>query len=207
MSLNVEDLEDQNRFRLILTIKYERLMEFVLEYIKKPSAFMLFFWSVCLIFLGIDIIVRFRIAGIYPYNSILLHSIIGFILLPLLCVPVHEFLHAIPLYLAGAKNIRVGMDLKQYMFYVSAHRHVAAPHQFWIIALTPFIVISLLCGIMSFFVPALWNWTLVSFIFVHATMCAGDFALLNFYYLNRNKKVYTWDDLDKKEAFFYERIA
>jgi hypothetical protein len=37
-------------------------------------------------------------------------------------------------------------------------------------------------------------------------MCAGDFALLNFYFLNRNKKIYTWDDVDKKEAYFYEKI-
>jgi hypothetical protein len=37
-------------------------------------------------------------------------------------------------------------------------------------------------------------------------MCAGDFALLNFYYLNRDKKIYTWDDADLKEAYYYEEI-
>jgi hypothetical protein len=43
-------------------------------------------------------------------------------------------------------------------------------------------------------------------LFVHATMCAGDFAMLNFYFLNRGKKIYTWDDFDKKMAYFYEEI-
>jgi hypothetical protein len=37
-------------------------------------------------------------------------------------------------------------------------------------------------------------------------MCAGDFALLNFYFLKRNKNIYTWDDAEKKMAYFYEEI-
>jgi hypothetical protein len=37
-------------------------------------------------------------------------------------------------------------------------------------------------------------------------MCAGDFALLNFYWLNRHKNIYTWDDADQKMAYFYEEI-
>jgi hypothetical protein len=38
-------------------------------------------------------------------------------------------------------------------------------------------------------------------------MCAGDFALLNLYFVNKDKKIYTWDDLDKKEAYFYEELG
>jgi len=37
-------------------------------------------------------------------------------------------------------------------------------------------------------------------------MCAGDFAMMNFFRLNRKKKLYTWDDADKKIAYFYEEI-
>ena len=108
--------------------------------------------------------------------------------------------------LSGAKNLRVGMDLRQYLFYVSAHRYVASPFQFWIVALTPFLVLSALLVILIIMLPGLWKWTLSSFLFAHATMCAGDFALLNLYFLNRDKKIYTWDDVDKKEAYFYEKI-
>jgi hypothetical protein len=38
-------------------------------------------------------------------------------------------------------------------------------------------------------------------------MCAGDFALLNFYYLNRDKQIYTWDDADDKTAYYYEKLT
>jgi hypothetical protein len=37
-------------------------------------------------------------------------------------------------------------------------------------------------------------------------MCAGDFALLNFYYLRKGKKIFTWDDADGKIAYLYEEI-
>jgi hypothetical protein len=116
-------------------------------------------------------------------------------------------LHVIPYYLSGAKNIRVGMDLKQYLFYVTAHRYVATPLQFRIVAWTPFLIISIGLVLLVFLLPGLWKWSLSLFLFAHATMCAGDFALLNLYHLNRDKKIYTWDDADKKEAYFYEELS
>jgi len=207
MSFSVEDLEEGKKFRLILTIPYTNLIQFVFDYLKKKSLLTLFFWVVCFFFLSTAVIFRVKVAGIFPFTHILFHSAIGLIIFPLICIPVHEFLHIIPYFLSGAKNIRVGMDLKQYLFYVSAHKYVAAPLQFRIVALTPFLVISSGLIILVILLPGLWKWSLSLFLFVHSTMCAGDFALLNLYFLNRDKKIYTWDDLDKKEAYFYEELS
>ncbi len=206
MTLRVEDLEDQKNFRLFLTIQYQNLIQFVFDYLKKRSALSLIYWSAGLVFLFIAVNVRIKVAGNFPLSQILFHSLMGFVIIPVLCIPVHEFLHIIPYYLSGAKNIRIGMDLKQYLFYVTAHRYVVSPIQFRIVAITPFIVISLILLLLIFLVPGLWKWSLSAFLFVHTTMCAGDFALLNFYFLNRDKKIYTWDDVDKKEAYFYEKL-
>jgi len=98
------------------------------------------------------------------------------------------------------------MDLKQNLFYVTAHRYVAGPLQFRIVAVAPFIIISIILLVLIAILPGLWKWSLSVFLFVHATMCAGDFALLNLYFLNREKEIYTWDDADKKEAYFYEKL-
>jgi hypothetical protein len=206
MAMRVEDLEDQTRYRQILTVAYNDLINFVLDYIRRKSGLMVFFWSVCIIFLGSTLTIRTNIAGYFPIRNILFHSLLGLVIFPILCIPVHEFLHIIPYYLSGAKNIRIGMDLKQYLFYVTAHRYVISPLQFRIVAIAPFIVISLTLLLLVFLVPGLWKWSLSLFLFVHTTMCAGDFALLNFYFLNRDKKIYTWDDVDKKEAYFYEKL-
>jgi Putative zincin peptidase len=207
MSFSVEDLDDQKRFRLFLTIPYKDLIQFVFDYLKKKSILMFLFWSFCLLFLCLTVQIRIKVAGYFPVAHIIFHSFIGLIILPLICIPLHELLHIIPYYLSGARNIRVGMDLKQYLFYVTAHRYVATPLQFRIVAWFPFIIISTVLTILIFLLPGLWKWSLSLFLFAHATMCAGDFALLNLYHLNRNKKIYTWDDAEKKEAYFYEKIS
>jgi hypothetical protein len=137
----------------------------------------------------------------------LLHSLLGFILFPVIFIPIHEALHLIPYYLTGARNLRIGMDLKQYLFYVTAHRYVAGPKQFRLVAIFPFALISIILIALLPFVSDLWRWTFSAFLFVHATMCAGDFALLNFYSINSEKEIYTWDDADKKEAYFFEKLV
>ena len=206
MALQAEDLENQSKYRQILIIPYNELIEFVLDYLKRKSGLMIFFWSACIVFFGIALTVRINISGYYPLKNILFHSMLGLVIFPILCIPVHEILHIIPYFLAGARKIRVGMDLKQYIFYVTAHRHVATAGQFKVIALIPFITATLVLLFLIFIVPGLWKWSLSLFLLVHTTMCAGDFALLNFYWLNRGKKIYTWDDADEKMAYFYEEI-
>jgi len=206
MALKVEDLEDQCRYRQILKIPYDELVNFVLDYIRRKSAIMVFFWSACIAFLGIALFVRINIAGYFPFRNIFLHSCLGLVVFPGLSILLHELLHIIPYYLTGARNIRVGMDLKQYMFYVTAHRYVANKNQFRFVALVPFLVLSTGLLFLVLFLPGLWKWSLSLFLFVHATMCAGDFAMLNYYALHRGKKIYTWDDFDTKTAYFYEEI-
>jgi hypothetical protein len=206
MALSVEDLEDQNRFRQVLSISYKELVPFILDYLKRKSTLMIFFWFVCITILIGSIQIRISVAGYFHINEILFHSVLGLIIFPILCIPVHEILHIIPYVLSGAKRIRVGMDLKQYLFYVTAHRYVATSLQYKIVAIFPFFLISALLIYLVIMLPGLWKWSLSIFLFVHTTMCAGDFALLNFYFLNRKKKIYSWDDADEKMAYFYEAI-
>jgi hypothetical protein len=207
MAYSVEDLEDQKRFRLILNISYSELIPFIFDHLKKKSWLTCTYWSVCIVFMFLAVFIRIRLGRTFPESGLLIHCALGLVILPVIFIPIHEFLHIIPYYFSGARNIRVGMDLRQYLFYVTAHRYVANPIQFWIVALTPIIVISIGLIAAIILLPGLWSWSLSLFLFVHATMCAGDMALLNFYFLNRSKTIYTWDDADKKEAYFYEKIG
>ncbi len=207
MEYKADDLDDPQRFRLLRKVTYSELLSFVLEFIRKKSVIMAIFWSSCIIFLMIAIYIRIGIAGQYPLSQIFLHSILGLIVLPVLSVPVHEGLHVIPYYISGARDIRAGMDLSQYLFYVTAHKYVAKAREFKIVAAFPYEVISIASLFLIFFLPGLWKWSFSLFLFLHATMCAGDFALLNFYFLNRDKEILTWDDADRKEAYFYEKLT
>lgn len=206
MSLKVEDLDDQERFSKMLEIPYSSIVDFVLNHLKKKTALTVAYWSFCLIIAGAAVFIRLTIAGAFPLRNIIFHSFLGLVVLPVISIPVHELIHVIPFLFTGARNIRAGMDLKQYMFYVSAHRHVVSAPQFIPIALFPFLLISLISVILIIQLPPLWKWSISLFFLVHTTMCAGDIAMLNFYVVNRGKKIYTWDDTDKKIAYFYQKL-
>src|SRR4030042_2126283 len=207
MALKVEDLEDQSKYRQILKVPYEEMVTFVLDFIRRRTGLMVFYWSACMVFLGIALFVRINISGYFPFKNIFMHTLLGLIIIPLVYIPVHELLHIIPYYFTGARNIRIGMDLSQYMFYVTAHRYVANEKQFRFVALVPFILTSVVILFLVLYLPGLWKWSLSLFLFMHATMCAGDFAMLNFYSIHNGKKIYTWDDADEKVAYFYEEIS
>jgi hypothetical protein len=206
MAITVEDLSDESRFRHLLTISYADIISFVLDNVRRKTAVTLIFWSVCLIFLGLAVTIRVNITGYYEIKKIFSHTLIGIILLPIIIIPFHELLHIIPYFLSGARNIRVGMDLSQYIFYVTAHRYVASPLQFRLVAMIPFLTVSIISLFLVFYLPGLWKWSLTLFLIAHTTMCVGDFAMLNYYYINKHRKIYTWDDADLKEAYFYEEL-
>ncbi len=206
MPLKVEDFDDQVNYRQILSVPYSELINFVLEYLRRKTGLMVFFWALNIFLLVTAFSFRIHISGYFPLKSIFLHSMLGLVFFPILSIPVHELLHIIPFLMTGARKIRVGMDLRQYIFFVTAHRHVTSQGQFRFIALVPFITINIALIILIIMLPGLWKWSLSLLLFVHTTMCAGDFAMLNFYQVNKGKKIYTWDDADEKKAYFYEEL-
>jgi len=206
MQLKAEDFNDQGRFRMLLTLPYGDIVSFVFDYLRRKTGMTLFYWAFCLISLGLCATIRINISKYFELREIFMHTLLGAAGLPLLIIPAHELLHIIPYFLSGARKIRIGMDLRQYIFFVTAHRHVATPLQFRIVASFPFLVITILLLFLIFYLPGLWKWSLSLFLFIHTTMCAGDFAMLNFYHINRKRKIYTWDDADAREAYFYEEI-
>ncbi|HLN20077.1 MAG TPA: DUF3267 domain-containing protein [Bacteroidales bacterium] len=206
MKYSIEDLDDSTKFILIKRISYDDIISFVLANIMKTTPLTLIFWVFCAFFLFVAVYTRFSIAGLYDYKFIFLHSILGLVVLPILSVPVHEGLHIVPYYISGARNIRAGMNLRQLIFYVTAHRYVADRKTFSIVAAFPWFVISIILFILIIIMPPLWKWSFSLLLFLHSTMCAGDFALLNFYFIKRGKKIYTWDDADKKESYFYQEL-
>jgi len=190
----------------MLTLQYGDIVNFVLDYLRRKSGVTLFFWAFCIISLGLALTIRINIAGYFELRKIFMHSLLGLIGFPLVIIPLHELLHVIPYFLSGARKIRIGMDLRQYIFFVTAHRHVVTSFQFRFVAVFPFLMLTSILLFLVFYLPGLWKWSMSLFLFVHSTMCAGDFAMLNFYHLNRQRKIYTWDDADSREAYFYEEI-
>ncbi|MGM0464590.1 MAG: DUF3267 domain-containing protein [Bacteroidota bacterium] len=208
MRKSVDHITGNERYRHLFTLSYDEIVPFVFKYIKKHTFPIILAWSFLLAIIILMTDFRFELASDYRFINILMHSSIGIVILPLVLVLPHELLHIVPYYLSGARNIRVGADWQQYYFYVTAHLYPVGAITFITVALTPFLVISAaLVYLIIITASPLWTWSLLWTLFMHTTMCAGDFALINYYWINRHKKIITWDDADSKKAYFYEDMG
>ena len=153
----------------------------------------------------VHVFLHLVIPGSWGWRVILLQCFNGFILWPVILIPVHELIHAIMYTFTGAPKIKFGVRPEYYLFYVTADKYVIGRNQFFLVAFGPFIIISgLLLWAISFFTPPL-AWSFIICLFVHTTMCIGDFALAGFFMQFRKDEIYTFDDTKKGVSYFYKR--
>lgn len=204
--MTVEELEDKERFRLVLTIRHDAISDFLVDILASRKTVAVVFWSICIISLSLPVIVLINIGGYFSFGKILLHILLGLVAIPVALIPVHELLHIIPFVAAGARKIRAGFEARQYIFYATAHRYVTSRFLFCIVALAPFITVTGALLYLTLALPGIWKVSMSVAMFVHVNMCAGDFALMSIMTSNLKKRAYTWDDAELKEAYFYEEI-
>ena len=198
-----EELEDGSSYEKVLTLPYSEIAPFVVRSLKSFNLPMVTVWTV--LALSAFVTVWFWPGVRYtPENARITTGLLtGLVAVPVLLIPIHEGLHLIIFRLSGAKDIRYGADLRQGIIYVTAHRFVADIRLFSAVAFTPLAVITTGTGAAMIFCSPWWQWVFSLALFTHTTMCAGDTALVGFMRSFSHRNVYTWDDADRKEAYFY----
>jgi Putative zincin peptidase len=201
----IEELEDGSAYEKVLTLPYNDIAPFVIGRLKSFNLSMMAVWI--LLAIAAFLIIWFWPGVRYSQENprIFFGLATGLTVLPVLLIPVHEGLHLITFRLSGAKDIRYGADLRQGIIYVTAHRFVADTRLFSAVAFTPFVVITACIGAAMIVSPPWWQWVLSLTLITHTTMCAGDTALIGFMRGFRQRNAYTWDDADRKEAYFYAK--
>jgi len=118
-------------------------------------------------------------------------------------IPPHELLHGLAYRILGARNIKFGVDLQQFIFYVTAHRFPISKKELAFLAMTPFVMINLLIIALT----AIWasQFTLysASLLLCHNIMCIGDFAMIS-YAFSQKGRLYSYDDTELKKNYFFE---
>ena len=127
------------------------------------------------------------------------------ILLSFLLVPLHEYLHSLAYKYVGAPNTSYDMNLKKFYFMALADQFVMNNKEFRIVALTPFVCISLLCLVIFLFPLGIFKYTVIAILLTHTAFCSGDFALWNYFESNKSKDLVIYDDVEKRVSYFYER--
>jgi hypothetical protein len=205
MRHTVEQIKKDSRFQLLDKLHYDDIVDFATEYVRKRTRSMLFY----LVFIIIFFILQWSafLYGIFARDmntiSLLKQFLYGLIISLTIVIPLHELIHALGYFLLGARKIRFGAVLKHFAFYAAADDFVANRNAFIFLALSPFVIVSLLNVAGFVFVHGYASYTYISVLFFHATMCAGDFAMLSYFEFHRDKELYTFDDVGKKISYFY----
>lgn len=205
MRHTVEQIKKDSRFQLLDKLHYDDIVDFATEYVRKRTRSMFFYLVLIIIFF----ILQWSafLYGIFAKDmntiSLLKQFLYGLIISLTIVIPFHELIHALGYFLLGARKIRFGAVLKHFAFYAAADDFVANRNAFIFLALSPFVIVSLLNLAGFVFVHGYASYTYISVLFFHATMCAGDFALLSYFEFHRDKELYTFDDVGKKISYFY----
>jgi len=205
MRLKVDQIKNNPRFRLLDKLHYDSIVEFATEYIRKRTrsmtiymvflvAYFVFMWSAFAYGVIVDDMNAVSLLKQFLYGLIISLTIV---------IPFHEMIHAVGYFLLGARKISFGAALKHFAFYAVADDFVAGRRGFIFLAISPFLIVSLLNLAGYIYVSGYASYTYISVLFFHATMCAGDFALLSYFEFHRDKEVYTFDDVKNKTSYFY----
>ncbi len=119
----------------------------------------------------------------------------------LLLVPFHELLHGIYLKILGCDSIRFEYDIVRLRFGCYTDKFVLTRKEYCSFLLTPFITITLL----SLIFVGLFSHLLVCFlavILMHSSVCVGDFALADFCFSLKQKRLFVYYDHSNKATSF-----
>jgi len=203
---DAETLQKENGYKKILELNFSEMIPFVLSNIRKGGVIPLLYLSINLIFLFFIILYAAWSVknGSLNAGKIFWQIVAGVLAGSILVIPPHEILHGLAYRLLGARKIKFGMDLQQFIFYVTADRFPISKKELAFLAMTPFVLINL--GLIALTATWVSQYTLffASLLLCHNIMCIGDFAIIS-YAFSQKGELYTYDDTEKKRSYFFER--
>ena len=202
MKILPEELAE-NGYQLTDQFEHTSIVAFIQPYLKATNPVMLFYW-------GFNIAILLSAAIIWislpeGKEDALIKFGVGGALFALL-IPVHEIIHGIGYKLAGAPKVSYKAHLRKLIFYAMADKCVIKARPFILLAMAPFVLINslLITGIIDTLSP--YTWIMMGALFMHTSGCAGDFALMSYYYVNRRKTIVTYDDQAAQITYFFTKL-
>lgn len=195
-----EELAASGDYVLLGEFHNDRLMDFVVEYLVRKRS-----WVVWANFLMTGLAAGLAAGLAIGRGEGVLRTILAFVLafvtLIVVLLPLHELAHALAYRLIGARDIRWGFSTRMLAVWVTAHRFVAERRPFVLVALAPFLLnVPIAAAAIA------WPQWSVYFLFLlawHVHGASGDFAILNFIWLHRDRGFWTFDDSEAGVSQFY----
>lgn len=203
---SLETLQDTEQFELIARLHHDDMAQFVLEELGKSNLVIrIFYWinilgAIFAVVWGGWQLWTARIG----WGCLLGNLFLGLFLGSSAIIPVHEILHGLGYWVAGARKIRFGGSWRKMYWYAVADEWVMRAIPYTIVALLPFLVVTAGGIIALFYVPLNYQWLVLGVILMHALNCAGDFAVIGFCWVHRGRPIFTYDQLSKHQSYFFK---
>jgi hypothetical protein len=185
------------QFELLRALRHEELVDFALEYFfRRPTWFTRVHHAMSIV----------TIVALVAMSSGFLRALVSFVLATVtmfvVILPLHEAIHAAAYWFIGARRIRWGIMPRLLAAYVVAEGFVAGRTKFLFVALAPFFLINgaLIASAIAW--PR-YSEYLLSLLLWHIAGVSGDWALMNFYWMERSRDIYTVDE--EGVSYFYAR--
>lgn len=210
---SIDELHNPNRFSLAESFKIDEMMAFLMKELgatksssSKPKTGNKVLRIVLIGMIGA--VVGYFIGKQIGYYKIKIDPwqfLEAFGLLIFVLLPIHEGIHGLVFKILGADKVGFGWTPKTLMVYAYAQKFVMSLKENAIVAVMPFLVITLALLIAFFAVPE-YKTLIVSTFVLHTYGCLGDFILINYYFKYRHKQMFTYDDIDEaRMTYFFEK--
>jgi len=206
MKLNPNELSE-NGYQLHDELDHQELVPFIQLYMKKRTAISSIYFAanmLLIVFVGYLFITGFKEPDfniVERFGQVSIGFLLAFLLLPL-----HEYIHVLAYKSQGATHTSYDMNLKKFYFMALADRFVANRKEFIIVALAPFLTISVILIFLAMMLHHDTTLLIIAILLAHTAMCSGDFGLLSYFEFHKEKEIVTYDDVEKKVSYFYEKI-
>lgn len=204
----IDELRSGDGYELEAELDHRKIREFVIGQLSSGHKMIPFYmvYQAAMMLAGIFFITRSLVLLIRGYSSPVIFLFLALVFSFSVLVVIHELLHGLALKLTGAGKVIFGGDLKKFIFYAAADRHVLNRKQFSVVALTPLLVVqgvTLVACLLTAGQPSFYFW--ITVMSAHSLFCAGDILLLSFFCRFPEEEVYTFDIKAEKKSYFYRK--
>ena len=200
----VAALQVPNRVELLRVLQHNQVPQFAREFYWQKKTWLT--WAHQLFSVGVlGVWVLIGITNHLSFDAWMTNFGLAVLAAMVVLLPIHEWIHGAVYRACGARDVRYKLEWRHFYAYAIAHQFVAGRRHFSWVAVTPFLIINLALMLASIWlVPH--QFFLLAVLLIHTAGTSGDFAMLNFLWLNRREEVYTFDDAEEKVSYFYKRI-
>ncbi len=197
----------QSGYELIERLEHQDLIPFVKKYMGVKTFYSRFYFvaNVAIATMIAVLIILVESDTLSTWDAIT-HVSYGFFFAFML-IPLHEYIHVLAYRSQGAEQTSYDVNWKKFYFMAIADQFVANKKEFTIVALAPFVTISVALLLVLFFTDINWSFTVLGTLLVHAAFCSGDFGLLSFFAFHKDREILTYDDKASGLSYFYAKAV